>query len=266
MTTIYERLQFPAGLENETIEYSNSTVHTLNSMPSMLDDWQKSDIGNNTASIASYYKNPVSANANTLITTVNQVSSATSGVPELDGIVTACSTAVTAINNFRNHADRISGVVQPNSTTSGLPHYKMAIGFGKVLAHIVYQSDGVTNNSVMIGSFGSLFKNDSINTMKDILTPYITIITDSLVVNVETELVESSNLASEVITTITDEVANVTTTLNNSRTSDVNFYNRSKEIIEEYNNVRGFTNSGETENFLLNNLIGSDKLLERINP
>jgi hypothetical protein len=45
---------------------------------------------------------------------------------------------------------------------------------------------------------------------------------------------------------------------------DINFFTNSRSVVDDYNAVKGFTKMGQTEIYLTENLIGSNKLLSRI--
>ena len=53
--------------------------------------------------------------------------------------------------------------------------------------------------------------------------------------------------------------------MNNRRNGDVNFYYNSQDIVSNYNQLKQFSSPGQTELYILNNYIGTDKLKTRIN-
>jgi hypothetical protein len=48
------------------------------------------------------------------------------------------------------------------------------------------------------------------------------------------------------------------------RKHDEQFYKNSIDILNDYKKVRGIGNSGQSEDYLIKNYIGSDKLLSRL--
>ena len=53
--------------------------------------------------------------------------------------------------------------------------------------------------------------------------------------------------------------------MNTRRTGDVTFYYNSKTIVDEYNTLKTFNNMGQTQTDMVTNLIGTEKLLTRLN-
>jgi len=49
------------------------------------------------------------------------------------------------------------------------------------------------------------------------------------------------------------------------QTADVTYYGNLRTFVENYNTVKKFQNMGETETYLVNNFVGTDKIKERIN-
>ena len=45
--------------------------------------------------------------------------------------------------------------------------------------------------------------------------------------------------------------------------SDIAFFTNSRAVVDDYNAIKGFSKMGQTEIYLTENLIGSDKLLSR---
>ena len=62
-----------------------------------------------------------------------------------------------------------------------------------------------------------------------------------------------------------NELANTNTLMNTRRTHDETFYTNLKTLVTDYNTVRQFSQMGETQLDLVNNHIGTDKILSRIN-
>jgi hypothetical protein len=267
MSGIFARLNFPSSLSGDTIAYSDKTINTMNSMPKLLNEWQTEDVaGSNTGG---YFKNPIAPYTSNLISISTTLESLASGVGNLYPIYIAANTVKPNLDNFKLHADRLSGVTPPNAETATLPHYESAIGVGKILAHLVYQSDGVANNAALIGSFGALYSTDNLNGYYIKLLPYPGYIANSI----SSETIEtangpvtvlSSNLTTELIMQITSDITNVNTFLLSTQSSDVNFFQNSRAVVDDYNDVKIFSKMGQTEQDLTKNLVGSDKLLSRI--
>lgn len=248
---IFDRLGFPASMANNTIDFSKDTQNSLNNMPQILTTWQMEDIANNTTT--GYFQNPVSANVNLLISLVSNiyVTANNKGYTE---IADAANNII--YNNtlvyFNEHTDRLSGVEPVSANTVHLPHFQTCIGLGKALTYLVYQSDGISNNAVMMGSFGSLYTND------DLVTYYNTLSSDNALINGAGILTPTQN------TVIAANVASLNTYITNAITQDINYFANCNTLIADYNSVKGFGHMGDTEKDLVNNLVGTEKLKSRI--
>lgn len=261
---IFDRLGFPASMANNTIEFSENTQKSLANLPPILTTWQMEDIAN--SNTYGYFVNPVSDYANTINTAMVSIETTAS----LCGLTTITS-AANAVNQFgtviyfREHTDRISGVTQmdANANNALLPHYNNCIGLGKALTYLIYQSDGISNNAVMMGNFSSLYTANTLSGYSSNLANDLILIQNS-VVPASGEDPATSNLTPTEIASIIGHINTTNTFLYASYTSDENYYANSRFIINDYNSVKGFSHMGDTEKDLINNLIGSPKLLDRL--
>ena len=111
-------------------------------------------------------------------------------------------------------------------------------------------------------------KND-LDAYASIIQGYATTIQNSIttiVVEEPPSTTYTSNLTQQQVSTMVTNLGNIVTFMNSRRTSDVNFYYNSRTIVDEYNTMKTFNNMGQTETDMVTNLIGSDKLLQRLNP
>jgi len=258
---IFDRLGFPASMANNTIEFSENTQKSLANLPPILATWQMQDIAN--SNTYGYFVNPVSDYANTINSTLLSIEITADSC----GLTTIASAANSAnqfgtVIYFREHTDRISGVtsLDANANNVLLPHYTNCIGLGKALTYIIYQSDGISNNAVMMGNFSSLYTSNTLSAYSANLSNDLILIQNSI----DPGDPSTSNLSPSVITSIINHINTTNTFIYSSYTSDENFYANTRSIIEDYNNVKGFGHMGDTEKDLINNLIGSEKLLQRI--
>lgn len=259
MAGIFDRLSFPASLSDQTVAYSDKTVNTMNTMPKLLNEWQNDDIAS--SNVGGYFKNPITTYTANLTAITSSIQSVSAGVLNIGAIYSTASSVLLAISEFDDHTDRLSGVTEITPDTSTLPHYESAIGLGKVLSHLVYQSDGIANNAVMIGSFGSLYSANTLQSFYDTISSYPSTIANSIFTNIDSNL--ESNLTSTQITTITGQLSNLTSYMVTTSNADITFFTNSRSVVDDYNAVKGFTKMGQTELYLTQNLIGSDKLLSR---
>lgn len=255
---IFDRLGFPATLAANTVNYSNTTINTLQSVPNLLTDWQMQDIAN--SNVSGYFVNPASNSANTLISDIAYIDTISIGISGLETILAAANNVVTSNNliKFRDHTNRLSGVSPPDYENPNLPHYDTAIGAGKVLTYLVYQSDGITNNAVFIGNFGSIIKTQTLSDHANTINSDVILITNSIVGG-------SSSLTPGQKTTIINNINSMNTFVLNTRTDDENFFANCSSVIEEFKQLKGFNGMGQTQTEIINNYIGTPKLISRLN-
>ncbi len=267
MASIFGRLSFPTDLSNSTIAYSNSTIKHMNAIPKLLDDWQYEDIANNDT--GGYYVNPVANSANLILSISTLVFSNSSGTIGISSVASASNNLVNTANNFIAHTNRISGMVEPNADTGALPHLSTAIAIGRTLSYVCFQTDGVTNNAPMIGNFSSLYTANNLADYYNVIKTYPNVIANTIYYEPDVAdpqiMLKKSNLSAGLVTTITTNLNTINTYMSGKETSDVNFFNQSKSIVAEVNAGQKFSGMGETEKYLVNTLIGTDKLKSRIN-
>ena len=78
-------------------------------------------------------------------------------------------------------------------------------------------------------------------------------------------MIKKSNLSAGLATTIATNLNTINTYMSGKQSSDVNFFNQSNAIVADLNSAKKFSGMGETETYLVNTLVGSDKLKSRIN-
>lgn len=261
-------------MANNTITFSENTTNSLSNLPPILTTWQMQDIADNNTS--GYFKNPV-ANVIVLLQNVNSnIVSSSSNVANLANIANASTGLVNTCIQFIQHTNRISGVTPFDATTAGeqlplQPYYDNCIGVGKALTYLIYQSDGVSNNAVIMGNFGSLYTENTLTSYYTTLSSDLILIKNSLnsvTSGSGTEIdpyvtTITSNLPPSKIIEITSNVTSLNIFMTDSRTQDVNFYYNSRAILDDYGKVRGFSRPGDSEKHLYQ-MIATDKLKERI--
>jgi len=78
--------------------------------------------------------------------------------------------------------------------------------------------------------------------------------------------VTANNLTEAQISQILSDISNTNTLLVTRQNADVTYYTNLRSFVDNYNSVKKFSNMGETETYLVNNFVGTDKIKERINP
>ena len=259
-TGVYATLGYNFSDPNsDVINLSANTVDFLNSTPQFIEPWQAQDIAGN--NVGGYYQNPVAANVNSIITiSKNMETEANTGVSQN---IADCNLIVTAANNlamvataFLAHTNRISGVTPYTGDDATNPYYDNAIGLGKTALYITNQTDNITNTSPILGSFTSILVGPQIRLANTSLTSNLLVLTAGVTAN---------NLTPSQITQILSSISSANTLLSARQTADVTYYTNLRIFVDKYNTVKKFSSMGETETYLVNEFVGTNKIKERIN-
>lgn len=259
-TGVYATLGYNFNDPNEDIlSLSANTIAHLNSMPAFIESWQAQDIANNT--VGGYFQNPVNANTNSIIAiSQTMITIANTGASQnLDGcnlIVTAANTLLSNVTSFLAHTNRISGVTPFVGQDIVNPYYDTAMGLGKTALYITNQTDNITNTSPILGSFTSILIGPQIGSANTTLTNDLIVLTAGVTAN---------SLTNAQVNQILSDITNTNTLLVTRQSADVSYYINLRSFVDKYNTTKKFTNMGETETYLVNNFVGTDKIKSRIN-
>jgi len=270
MSSIYGRLGFNGSdsATSSTVSNYNSNVATsMALMPPMLNSWQTADVANN--NVGGYFVNPVGTITqniinltNTVFATGNSCNGSSISSPISDIITAITSTANTIIfvtgPNYLYITNRQSNVVDIG-TDNTTPHYKTATGVGKLMSYLVNASDGVQNNSPIMGSFTSITLGNTLNSLYSTLSAYSTIFINSI--DPGTNL---SNITLVNAQTLSTTMNSITSLFYTYPAQDTAFFTNSQSVLNDFTTVRQFSNLGQTETYLLNNYIGTPKIISRI--
>ena len=279
---VFARLGYNFDDPNETIQNLPAETQTqLNAVPALIESWAGNDLA--TSNVGGYYKNPVSTNVQTISTSVNSIVSIVSAANGLQGSTFTITTLFSNIANtilsntcqsYILHTDRLSGLRNfdddVGANTSAIytsPYKDPAIGYGKSLMFITNQTDGIINTAPILGSFTSLFVGPQINANSSIISPYISLINNSITVttDINGNTVHTSNLSLSVVTTIDQQLANTNIFLGTRENHDKNYYANLKAVSEDYQELRKLQKLGASEDKLVQDFIGTNKLLSRLN-
>jgi hypothetical protein len=278
MASVYERLNFSFDTSKfgDSINLSDNTKNYLNTAPVQLETWQKNDLANGSIVRTDYFKNPminVTARLSDNVNTMNSI------VQTIESFDAAGGTALKAnvtnlvieIRNYLSHTSNISGVTESkanvsetSNVVSHFPDYNKAVSAGEQILMLTHATDGVANTIPLLGNFTSLFISDEItsnanNIIADIVTVRNSIRVDTVVVDGNPVSTNVSNLSANVITTITANVVAANTLLSTRRLHDWNFFRNSLNILDDYNKINQLGRVGNTQKYLINNLVGTDK-------
>lgn len=259
-TGVYATLGYNFNDPNsDVINLSANTVAHLNSMPAFIETWQAQDIANNT--VGGYYQNPVASNTSSIITISQTMitvanTGASQNIANCDLIITAANNLYNNTNSFLAHTNRISGVTPFVGQDVENPYYDTAMGLGKTALYITNQTDNITNTSPILGSFTSILIGPQVGSANVTLANNLVTLTNGVTAN---------NLTQAQISQILSDISNTNTLLITRQNADVTYYTNLRSFVDKYNSVKKFSNMGETETYLVNNFVGTDKIKERIN-
>lgn len=265
--TIFGRLNFSYDTSKfgSGFYVSQNASNTLNTFPSDVQNWQKQEIANGTISISNYFKNPVATISNgisantTLIKNFclnNTLVTFPSNFAEAQNLANTANNLLIQILDFKSHTDNMSRLTVATSNTeavvdtANIPNYDSAMSQGQELVTLLYQTESVKNTSAILGCFTSLFINTELTANNSVVeNGYITL-TNSY--NGTT-----SNISNSALITIRNNLETANTLMYNQRMSDWNFFKKQRQILDDYNFVSKFNTVGNTENFLIQNYIGT---------
>jgi hypothetical protein len=236
-----------------------------------LQTWQINDIANGNIEMTDYYKNPVINVANQLKSNVQNLSTVLSTIEFYDNVVQSANlisgiaNLIIEIESFKSHTNNVSGVNTAVSSTNELgtdalhfPDYDNAVNLGQQLLLLVNESDGVQNSTPLLGSMTSLFVGDELISNTTILVNDFLTVNNSLRLGAPDNNVYS-NLTSTQVNTILSHVTTANTLIAGRREHDWNFYRQGLAVLDDYFKVEKLTRTGNTQNYLVNNLIGTDR-------
>jgi hypothetical protein len=279
MATLFQKLGYnytdPHG---DITNYSANTIEHMEAMPSLIDSWQTQDISD--SSVSGYLQNPlstvsttISVTANTIYYTINAISSYTvSNVSAvMANVKNVTSSLYTAINNFKSHTDRVSGAINlrdafaANTSDVALsvtkPFRDTIKGTSKLLTYIIYQTDGISNTSIINGSQTSLFTGPEMNVYSNTIQSY----SNTIIASIDVLPNGNSNLTLSQANILYSGISDMITFIDTRRTHDEAFYTNMNTMLSDYEKTRQFSNMGSAETEMLNKYTGTSKLLTRIN-
>jgi len=249
-------------------ELSQDTIDHLTSMPPFITPWQAEDIAND--DFEGYYQNPMQSVTLSILTNANAIYIAANtgnGVINMSNVRTAASELISNAQSFLSHTHRLSGIDPWTGTDTVNPYMEQAMNLGRTAMYITYQTDGVSNNAPILGSFCSLMIEPQMSANNNTLTIYTSNVVNSISSSFDIALqqtVHTSNLTGTQISTIVTHINNMKDYMRNRQIGDVDYYSNVKYFVDAYNKTKKLNNLGETERYLVQNFIGTDKAKTRI--
>jgi len=277
MATLFQKLGYSySDPHGDVTSLSTDTIEHLDSLPPIIEDWQSQDIAD--SNVGSYNQNPLGSISTSIATSANAILNVSSTIEictnagvsaVIANIANSANNLITTANNFKDHTDRVSGVTSyadyiteaTSSIASTKPFKDTIKGYSKLLMYVIYQTDGISNTSIMYGAQTSLFTGPEMNVYYTALSTYANIISSSISYTPNV----TSNLTSTQANTIYAMIANTASFIDTRKTHDETFFTNMKTMVSDYQKTRQFSNMGESETDLVNNYTGSSKVLTRLN-
>jgi hypothetical protein len=275
-TSILNRLtyNFDTTKFGDAIELSANTKTTLNNAPSDLKNWQKEAIANGPIDVTDYYKDPTANVVASLQAQVNAMKSTINTVEIWDnnsgtGIATNAlynNFSANTITYFKKHTSNISGVTQSISANN-TPDYGKIMAVGQGILVITSKSDNVANALPVLACMTSLFVNTEISLNTTIIAADVITLQNSLRNEVNPTYGYTnvySNLSSVGVDALYSHALTANNLLWDRRTHDVNYYQDSSNVINDFSTVTRLNAVGNTQTYLINNYIGTDLYKEKL--
>ena len=279
MTTLFDRTGFNFTDTSGTIAVlPNTAIQQMNAAPALVSSqWMKDDLVNN--DITGYYKNPVANSCNIIWNTANTLVSIANNLQGIANTTPLWTTIYTTLGNivdantemvqFINHTNRISGIVPitANTDAANKPHLEQAMQIGRALTYLIYQVDGREDNAPMLGSFTSILVANTISDYANTIITYPNTVNNSISTTIDPitfDPINTSNLTYNTVNSIAEFANTLYTLLHDRRVHDENFYTKSNELVSEARSIRRYSNLGVSEDSLVQNLVGTDKLKSRL--
>ncbi len=247
---------------------SQEAKNSMNVYPSDVVQWQTQEIANGTISPSNYFKNPVqgvcssiTSNTNSIITfCTNDVANTFPNTSiQARNLANTANNLLVQILDFKSHTDNMSRLGATTLSTEflvdspNIPNYQMAMAQGSELTRLLYSTESVQNTDAILGCFTSIFVNPELTANSwNVGNGYISL------TNSYNGL--TSNITNSALVSIISTLEQANSLMFTRRTSDWNFYKKQRQVLNDYRFVTQFNNSGNTDNYLIQNYIGTDFL------
>jgi hypothetical protein len=276
-TGVYTTLGFNFKDPNGTVQtFSENTQANLEQFPPIINEWQAKDLSDN--NVGGYFQNPVYEYANTIklksdaIYQAINVATSSTGVdpdtgapnparytgPSLTDLMAAANAVTISANTMIFHTNKISGVtsIEGKDDVDVNPYYQTATSYGKQAIYITNQTDGIVDNSPILGSMTSLLVVPQFQDYASNVTSFLTVVNTIIAANSD---------PTGAITGIVSKLNEVKSFMDERWGHDVAFFGNVKNMVNKFTQLSSFSNAGETEKYLLNNVLGTEKIKSRIN-
>lgn len=276
-TGVYATLGFNFKDPNGAVQtFSANTQANLEQFPPIINEWQATDLKNN--DVGGYHQNPVFDYANTIkiksdaiyqacnVATTSTGNDPDTGLPNpprytgpsLTALMSAANGVTLSANTMIFHTNKISGVtsIEGKDDVDVNPYYQTATSYGKQAIYITNQTDGIVDNSPIMGSMTSLLVVPEFQNYASNIDPFLT--------KVNTIIAANSD-PTGAITGIVSGLNEMKSFMDERWGHDVAFFANVKNMVNRFTKLNSYSNAGESEKYLLNNVLGTDKIKSRIN-
>lgn len=284
---VFNRLSFSFDTAKfgDAIFLTDNTKDFLNTQPIVLETWQKNDLANGTINTTNYYKNPLSNNCATFKTRTQNlyntmISIGLFTVPAAQTIIestrTTANNLILEIDKFKSHTDNVSGLLTSEATVPEdgspvieYPDYDKSVQLGQDLLMLLNNTDGIQDSSPVLGNMTSLFIKDELQANSIIILNANATVNNTLsTITVPGEdgdiTIIRSNISVISAQAISNQVNIAYQLINTRREHDWNFYRQGLILLEDFNRIDKLENVGNTQTYLIKNLIGTDAYIEKI--
>ena len=277
---VFNRLSFDFDTNKfgDAISLTQTTKDFLDTQPISLEPWQKSDLANGTIITTDFYKNPLvnvcatlkthTQNLYNLMLTI-EVFTVPAAQTIIESARATANNLILEIDKFKSHTDNVSGVLTSEATVPEdgspvleYPDYDKSVQLGQDLLMLLNNTDGIQDTTPVLGNMTSLFIGDELETNNTIILNDYPVVNNTIGLNI------NGNVTSNITTTnaqiVYDHVNVAYQLVNTRREHDWNFYRQGLILLEDYSRIDKLENVGNTQVYLIKNLIGTDAYIEKI--
>lgn len=279
--SVFERFEYSFNTSKfgDAINLSQDAKDMLNasSNNTTFKSWQITDLANGPIDRATYYKNPVKNVSSNLISSMNSFGNAMLGVtftsPGAQQIVNSIlgcegNTALFLSNanniiattdllvDFISHTNNVSGI-SANSATELSPTFDAVIAYGNENTFMLNKTDGIANAVGGLGAMTSLFIGDELSANVTTFNYYTNLITTNTASN-------TCTLSASQMQTMNVSFRGLYNQVYNRINDDWTFYQATIQVGRDYGFLSRFSNVSNTQNYLINNLVGTEYLKSKI--
>lgn len=266
MSDIFENLgfNFDTNRFGDAQYLSEGAQNMLKYAPLTISPWMVSDMSNGAIQMTNYYKNPTENLCSSIYTTSNNIvtfSDANNNTfiasDEIKILRDDLANLMIYITEFKSHTDNVSGVHTMTSNMDTIPSLMGATSYGNQALRILNTTDSIQNSTPILGCMTSLFINDELTANNNTLNTMYVTMQNNTVAN-------TCTLSGATISTYIVQAQSISQLVNTRRTDDWSFYTNIVNLVSDHGKLSHFQALGNTETYLINNLIGTDHLINSL--